>query len=191
MADQTYEIDIEPGRDDDEMQVDDDVSTVKRRGRGFVGNIGDGQLNSRNGKTSFTANAAHATAVRSIEGWIVLVTNVHEEASEEDITDFFAEFGDIQQTHLNLDRRTGYVKGYALIEYPTLAEAKAAIAGTSGKKILDQPIYADFAFIHGPKSDRGGRSGGGGRGGNRRARSQSPGGRNDSGGKSLEARIES
>ncbi|KAL2211371.1 RNA-binding domain-containing protein [Sarocladium strictum] len=122
---------------------------------------------------------ANATAVRSIEGWIVMVTNVHEEADEEALQDLFGEYGEIKNLHLNLDRRSGYVKGYALIEYATLEEARAAIDGAHETKLLDQTIQVDFAFVRPPPGGKGGGRGGGaaGRGAPRRnrSRSRSPG----------------
>ncbi|KAF2872858.1 hypothetical protein BDV95DRAFT_358590 [Massariosphaeria phaeospora] len=132
-------------------------------------------------KASDARTQAGATGVRSIEGWIIIIGNVHEEATEEDLHDMFGEFGSIKNLHMNLDRRTGYVKGYVLIEYPTLDEANAAIAGADGQELLEQQITVDFAFVRPPPPGKGRardndrRAGGGGARGGDRARSKSPG----------------
>ncbi|PAN44400.1 hypothetical protein PAHAL_9G039900 [Panicum hallii] len=87
---------------------------------------------------------------RSIEGWTILVSGVKEDVEEGDLHDVFSEFGRVKDLHLNLERRTGYAKGYALIEYESFEEAQAAIRAMNGNQLLTKTVYVDWAFSRGP-----------------------------------------
>merc|ERR1712124_63666 len=85
--------------------------------------------------------------IKSVDGWIIFVTGIHESAKESEIFEIFAEFGEIQNLHLNLDRQNGFVKGYALVEYGKKERAEMACLDLHGKEILGKKISVNWAFV--------------------------------------------
>jgi len=82
----------------------------------------------------------------SVEGWVLIITGCHEEAVEDDIRDAFSEYGQVKNIHVNLDRRSGFCKGYALVEYRDKSEAQDAINALHGTELLGKMIKVDWAF---------------------------------------------
>ncbi|WFD06992.1 hypothetical protein MVES1_002347 [Malassezia vespertilionis] len=150
---------------DADMDIEDEMN-VRRRGRGFGSSVSEdadrvkvgdferlvpdaesGDVDEHAARCTYTTRLMIA-----VEGWVIIVTNIHEEAAEDDVMDVFLDFGKVKDLALNLDRRTGYVKGYALIQYEMQSEARDAIdACKQGLTLLEQGLNADFAFVQPPK----------------------------------------
>ena len=81
---------------------------------------------------------------------MIFITNVNEEACEDDIHEACSDFGEVKNIHLNLDRRTGYVKGYAMVEYASRKEAQDAITALQGTELLAKTLEVTWAFSKGP-----------------------------------------
>jgi RNA-binding protein 8A len=148
--------DIIVGDHDEDDAINQVKSNVRhRKGRGF--NEQSDRLAMQTGDYDTVANdndSGNPGPARSVEGWILFITNVHEEAQEDNMYDLFREYGNIKNMHLNLDRRTGYAKGYALVEYETFKEAKEALEGINGQELLGHTLHVDWAFVKGPLKKR-------------------------------------
>ena len=79
------------------------------------------------------------------------MTGLYEEIQEEDLLDIFTEFGAVKSCHLNIDKKTGYVKGYAFIEYESISNAKKAIDKMDGEDIVGYKVKVDWVFRKDPK----------------------------------------
>jgi RNA recognition motif-containing protein len=91
----------------------------------------------------------------------IYVGNLSFQATEEDLREVFAEYGEVSRISLPTDRETGRKRGFAFVEMSSEAQEDAAITELDGAEWLGREIRVNKA-----KPREGG--GGGGGGGNRR-----------------------
>ena len=91
----------------------------------------------------------------------IYVGNLSYNATEDDLRQAFAQFGDVASVSVIKDRETGRPRGFAFVEMPDEAQAKEAIENVNNTEIAGRRVTVNEAR---PREDRGG-DGGGRRGG--------------------------
>jgi cold-inducible RNA-binding protein len=91
----------------------------------------------------------------------LFVGNLSFEVTENDLQDFFAGYGPVNEVNLMTDRSTGRSRGFAFVTMATPEAAQAAITGGAGKDLKGRALTVNEAR---PRPEGGG-GGGGGRGG--------------------------
>lgn len=101
-------------------------------------------------------NSTHLLTPRTaIEGYVLIVSNLHPETNEDNIYDVLEDFCRITNLHLNHDKRTGFVKGYALVEVSSLDDAMEILDAHKEERIeiLGQELDIDFALVKPPHKE--------------------------------------
>ena len=83
----------------------------------------------------------------------VYVGNLSFDATNEDLTAVFAEYGTVKSVHLPTDRETGRMRGFAFVEMSTESEELAAIEALDGAEWMGRDLKVNKAR---PRENRGG-----------------------------------
>lgn len=92
----------------------------------------------------------------------IYVGNLSYDATVEDLTSVFAEYGSVKRVQLPTDRETGRMRGFAFVEMAADSEETAAIEALDGAEWMGRDLKVNKAK---PRENRGGGGGGGYRGG--------------------------
>jgi len=90
----------------------------------------------------------------------IYVGNLSYGATEEDIRQAFAQYGEVSSVNIITDRETGRSRGFAFVEMPNADEAKEAIKNLNETELAGRAVTVNEAR---PRADRP-RGGGGRRG---------------------------
>lgn len=97
----------------------------------------------------------------------IFVGNLPFRAEQEDVIELFAQFGEVTNCALPLERDTGRKRGFAFIEMADESTEEAAIEGLQGAELMGRPLRINKAEPRGSAPRRGGGGYGGGGGGDR------------------------
>lgn len=113
----------------------------------------------------------------------IYVGNISHDATEDDLREAFAAFGQIDSVSIIKDKFSGESRGFGFVEMPDKGEAQAAIEGMNGKDLKGRDLSVNEARPREERSGggRGGRPGGGG--GGRPGGGYGGGGRHGGGGR--------
>lgn len=91
----------------------------------------------------------------------IYVSNLSFNVTDEDLQDYFAEYGEVSSAKVIMDKFTGKSRGFAFVEMPDDEAAKKAIQELDGASVDGRTIGVSVAK---PREDRGngGPRGGGG-----------------------------
>jgi RNA recognition motif-containing protein len=95
----------------------------------------------------------------------LFVGNLPWSATEAELEEIFAQYGQLVSVSLITDRMSGRSKGFAFVEYETEEAAQAAVDGAEGMEVDGRPMKVNIARPKAPREDRGPRTGGYNRGG--------------------------
>jgi RNA recognition motif-containing protein len=95
----------------------------------------------------------------------IFVGNLPFRAEQEDVIELFAQFGEVSNCALPLERDTGRKRGFAFVEMADESTEEAAIEGLQGAELMGRPLRINKAEPRGSAPRRGGGGGGYGGGG--------------------------
>ncbi|MEQ8960077.1 MAG: RNA-binding protein [Coleofasciculus sp. C2-GNP5-27] len=95
----------------------------------------------------------------------IYIGNLSYDATEEDVSSIFAEYGTVKRVQLPTDRETGRMRGFGFVEMESEAEESAAIDALDGAEWMGRDLKVNKAKPREPRGQGGGRRGGGNRDG--------------------------
>ncbi len=94
----------------------------------------------------------------------IYVGNLAREATEDELREAFAAFGDVTSCNIIKDRYSGESRGFAFVEMSNNTEAKAAMDSLNGQDLKGRSLNVNEARPRTERRDGGGGGGGGGGG---------------------------